>query len=98
VADYRYRPVKVGGEAYCAYFNGRGAPSCIIGHVFAYKGLTKANVGRLNTENGVVSLTWSGFLSVDDQTEEILKEAQNAQDAGKTWGEALAAAERVAAS
>ena len=81
------------GDYVCLYRNADGSPSCIVGHVFNYLGvLPKVGEGRSARQAvmdlGLVTGKWN-------PTSEILQTAQRDQDAGATWGEALAAAREV---
>jgi hypothetical protein len=72
----------------CVYF-AEGAPSCIIGHVLAYKGVPAEKMeGDPINAAPVVSL----HIAQDDSTACLLIDAQINQDAGIPWGEAVALA------
>lgn len=75
----------------CLYFEG-DAPSCIVGHVFAYKGMKPLPEDyNGSTVSGLAS--YERFFSVDGRrTLRALASAQGTQDAGEPWGDALAIA------
>lgn len=107
--DLLKRAVSEKGEDYvhkgkCVYFSeydvpGETAPPrCIVGHVLAYKGLTRADLeftndaglpDTLNSMNGVYELAEFGVIKCDSDTVTLLAAAQGAQDAHKTWGMSL---------
>ena len=88
-ADYVYDPDSANPGSYgCAYFQQDGTPSCLVGHVIAYKGLTKGLLGVWNGSD-VDLLVERGFLDLDERAQWLLANAQNLQDNGKSWGEAL---------
>lgn len=68
-------------------------PGCIAGHVYHRAGLELA---RLAEREGVVAYASSFLNVVSGDGPRILGAAQRQQDDGKTWGEALKAAERAA--
>lgn len=79
-------------EGACVYFDPEGGcPSCLVGHVLAYKGFSLddfspgSNINRWE----VAQLVESGFLLVDDETQTLLTIAQTEQDDGMTWGRAV---------
>lgn len=74
----------------CAYFNSDGTPSCLVGHVLAYKGLTLNDLGRYNVGVGIEELVRNGIIKIDDRTETLLDAAQCGQDTGVPWGMAVA--------
>lgn len=85
----------------CAYFEeafreNAGQPSCIVGHVLSYGGITEEDLNGANM-TGVRSLTGENsrchVLDVDDETRELLRAAQAFQDAGMPWGHAVAEAQ-----
>jgi hypothetical protein len=93
-ADYVYEQVSAPGYMLdtCAYFNPQtGEPSCIVGHVLAYKGLTLAQAvaGEWNTGVTARGLKQNyGVLDADAATLIFLNGAQESQDDGETWGKA----------
>lgn len=93
-ADYVYpRSNRDAFDSGCVYFEGT-TPSCIVGHVLAYKDVDGLDL-RYANEIGIANL--ASFvdnidLVIDERTVSLLEKAQDAQDSGKTWGEALAAA------
>lgn len=86
-ADYIYP--RVNNPDGCLYFEGN-APSCIVGHVLAYKGMEPfEDEGELNAST-VHSLRHHMLFEVDnDRTFEALRAAQTWQDSGETWGDTL---------
>lgn len=93
-ADYQYlappaSPEK-GTNGTCVYFYD-GKPSCIVGHVLAYKGMTAEEIGDNNAGSGVYSLSQLGIIEVDEVTREFLVQVQQEQDLGVTWGDSLRA-------
>ena len=74
-------------ESSCAY-SLDGEPACIVGHVYARLGLLP--LARRN------AIAWRMFPDlISEKARSALEAAQRVQDARGTWGEALAAAERV---
>lgn len=76
------------------YFKG-GQPHCIIGHVLAYKGLD------VNTPEYGGEFPYEGrevqdlkLLYCDGRTRELLLRAQEYQDQGRYWGDAVREAKR----
>ena len=101
-ADYQYQP-----DGACKYFEHDATegyvPSCIIGHVLAYKGVSRLELlndptyGDLNAGEGVSQLVNAGILSLDEKAKILLSWAQNEQDYSIAWGEAVKTAhEKVA--
>ena len=93
-ADYVYPRSNYPGG--CIYFSEGeegdevGAPSCIIGHVFAYKGMEPLPE---DVNGATVHGVHRRFFEVDNNwTLAALAKAQAAQDTGDTWGNALRAA------
>lgn len=100
--DYLYTiPEGIGS---CSYFDTKGRPSCIVGHVLSYKGLGaddlicpvlypygEAYLANYNTGSSVTKLYLEGILDAPYEVIDALSAAQGFQDTGKTWGEALAA-------
>jgi hypothetical protein len=89
--DYVYAPLTDMGRSQCAYFNPADkCPSCMVGYVLSYKGVT---YDVLETTNSVVTevqdLVEEGHLKVDNETLALLTIAQVEQDQGQTWGRAL---------
>lgn len=100
--DYVYERIgSVGGVGgMCAYFTPDGKPSCIVGHALAIEGLTLDEVGGENTasvetldEHLQATGRWWGLTP---GAVEVLAVAQQSQDTGETWGEALRCAEEAA--
>jgi hypothetical protein len=81
--DYVYEKTSTGLGS-CAYFIDN-QPSCIVGHVLAYKGVKPEDLpGRSNTAQ-------IGALAVgeDSRTNYLLDMAQVYQDRGVPWGQAV---------
>ena len=89
-ADYVYP--RVDNPDGCLYFESN-APSCIVGHVLAYKGMEPFEDDAEYNASTVHSLRHRMLFEVDnDRTFEALRTAQTRQDSGSTWGDALRAA------
>jgi hypothetical protein len=90
---YVYQNVKgTNGHDTCAYFDPETrAPSCIVGHVLASKGLTMDRLhGReRNLYTDVQGLIDGEILEVDNETQALLTIAQEKQDEGVPWGESV---------
>lgn len=102
-ADYTYQLVSVKYEGWdgkeaiatmCANFDPETkAPSCIVGHVFAAKGLTLDALGSTYNLSGVDTIVEEAdLLDLDAPTQHLLDRAQVNQDAGIPWGEAVRSA------
>jgi len=90
--DYVYRPARTPWDTGCAYFHGK-KPGCIIGHLFALKGVTAYDLGEIRNVMAVGDLIDNGFLTVEDvKTHRLLVEAQSLQDVQVPWGQAVASA------
>jgi hypothetical protein len=90
--DYVYEmPDGIDGQ--CMYVVD-GAPSCIIGHVYAYAG---GDLELLHQCEGVGAsvLRDQGVLFADERTLGLLRRAQMRQDSGDSWGVAVEVAIRV---
>lgn len=104
--DYTYEQ---GAYGRCLNFNiCTSAPSCIVGHILAYKGMTYAQMlGREAAHNdncmlanrvdynnsGICTLIGDGLVEVaDTKTEHFLSELQQLQDSGTSWGKSLRSA------
>lgn len=98
--DFIYSKVNDGyGNPGCVYFDPRTkSPSCIVGHVLADLGVTFDELDSydLNSDTDVASLVVEEFLAISPATMKVLAAAQVAQDTGRTWGDALKEAEKVA--
>lgn len=77
------------GHTDCVYFI-KGKPSCVIGYMLSYEGVTAAHVADSNNQ-GVHQLC----LGADAKTESFLAELQEGQDAEKPWGVVLINALKV---
>lgn len=91
--DYVYVPRSSDGA--CTYLHGR-KPGCIVGHVLIRHGVP-VEVIRKWEDRSADSLYHGGGLPnaatltplTDEPTAVILQQAQEIQDQGKPWGEAL---------
>ena len=88
-------------ERGCVYFDGEGAPSCIVGHVLAAYGYTSSLVegvpGTCGLSANASRITWVAErlgLPFSRHAVTVLDEAQYAQDQRYTWGEAYSRAAR----
>jgi hypothetical protein len=91
-ADYTYQMLTIGGSALCAYFDPETkAPSCIVGQVLAYKGVTfEAMVNQdKNVYASAGTLIDTKFVKADNETRALLEIVQSEQDAGMPWGRAV---------
>lgn len=85
------------GPAECLYGNSDGSPACIVGHVLHAWGMNLDDLA-----GDVHDLTTGGTYPEvaaalrEGPVVDILLEAQMIQDAGRTWGSALEAAESTA--
>lgn len=84
-ADYAYP------RSYCVYFEPDGSPSCIVGHVLAYMGVTRRDVLDWN-RSPVLTLCSLEVIEADYLTQRLLVLTQMHQDSGTPWGEAVAKA------
>ena len=99
-ADFTYEMVNRG----CVYTE-NGQPSCIVGHALASLGVPIEtlelidNVDREYTDSDMVSayedVLKPNGIRIGPKALEVLREAQEQQDAGLTWGYALEQAEAV---
>ncbi|QDP43864.1 hypothetical protein SEA_DALLAS_119 [Mycobacterium phage Dallas] len=83
--DYVYRD----DHYTCAYVQA-GGPSCLVGHGLWRLGLidAKFETNRLNVE--VFDHLWAEFgLEMDGEEVNWVQMAQERQDTGRTWGEAV---------
>jgi hypothetical protein len=91
--DYVYAPPldPETGANPCVYFSPADkAPSCMVGYVLSYKGVTYEDLAATDsTITEVQSLVEEGHLRVDNETLALLTVAQVEQDQGQTWGRAL---------
>jgi hypothetical protein len=89
--NFVYQPIRTSGHPQCAYFTPEdGAPSCLVGHVLAYKGLTHEDLDATNSGvTEVQDLVEEGHIRVDNETLALLTVAQVEQDQGQTWGRAV---------
>lgn len=103
--DYTY-PDNEMADGTCRYATAESTPSCIVGHVVHILDPEAfAQLARVEGEHGTdaaSSLAWrpidggEGYLAPgfwSDRAAGFLQAAQNMQDGGFTWGDALAHAE-----
>lgn len=74
----------------CYYFHGQ-EPGCIVGHILAEYGVRGDDMLESNWL-GVGELVEAGVLDLSLRSTALLNRAQGSQDAGYTWGEAVAVA------
>jgi len=90
--DHEYDPLQLpNGATACVYVH-EGAPSCLVGHVLHRAGIPLDVMGA--HEN--MGPAHPNFLRATGITEQValpLAAAQDVEDEGMTWGQALAAAE-----
>lgn len=80
--NYNYRL----NDGKCAYFNGDGSPSCVVGHVLAKVGLSINPMNSGNTARfHLLNLAKENFTP---KAIRLLRIAQKNQDTGSTWGQA----------
>lgn len=74
----------------CVYFEGE-QPSCLLGHVLAYKGLTAADVASANRNSaGIMSLIFTAIVEPENErVTHALRAAQDYQDEKLNWGYAV---------
>ncbi|RZU36030.1 hypothetical protein EV284_3513 [Streptomyces sp. BK022] len=91
-AGYTYQMLTIDEQSLCAYFDPKTkAPSCIVGQVLAYKGVTYDDLAgqEVNTYANIEALNDQGVVKVDNDTQALLEIAQSEQDAGMPWGRAV---------
>lgn len=87
-----HQPDKVaGGDAItCRYFEYDGSPSCLVGHAFAEELKTAGIVfGTWENEDGINSRSILEKISIEPDAVTYLSIAQEQQDFGQTWGDAV---------
>lgn len=99
-ADYVYDS---GEEVDCVYFkkdeSEQWQPSCIVGHVLAYRGVEADTLVGLDiNDDSTYSLVQKKIIDVDHKTDVLLGEAQKHQDLGIPWGVAVEKARAAADS
>jgi hypothetical protein len=88
---YQKPPASEGHIAVCRYVHG-DVPGCLIGHVLHRLGVS---LETLSVHEGQPAQYLAGTLDIGgDAVRWALGAAQEAQDGGSTWHEALACAER----
>lgn len=74
------------------YFDPKsGECGCIVGHVLSYYGITKEDLGKHNQGTGfgtILRLT-PRVVTCDPAAKALLQAAQEDQDSGATWGQAV---------
>lgn len=90
--DYVYPAAKTGDV--CTYANSDGTPSCIVGHFISridpegFKKVANMEASEGESFSPDAALKYAGIL-YDTESDYALSEAQDAQDSGQTWGDAL---------
>jgi hypothetical protein len=90
--DYTYKMLTIDDSALCAYFDpATKAPSCIVGQVLAYKGVTFDDMSSQdkNVYASAGTLIDTKFVKADNETRALLEIVQSEQDAGMPWGRAV---------
>lgn len=87
--DYVYRGAD--DEGGCQYFK-EGKPSCLVGHVLNYLGVSPDQVTEGETAGDELKLL--GF-ELDSRTELLVNKAQRKQDLGYYWDEAVRSAVHI---
>ena len=73
----------------CRYFTEEGQPACIVGEFFS-RTLQPEDLNRFYLEGRTVTDALQYLpMEVDEQTRSLLLTAQQSQDTGHTWGNAL---------
>lgn len=90
-ADHRFEPeVPDEADSYYYFHPDTGQPGCIVGHVLAYRGITPEDLADANSGTGFGSLLRATkVVACDPLARTLLITAQDEQDAGYTWGEAV---------
>lgn len=100
---YEHKPLYPLSSPTCNYVDGEGG-DCIVGHYLLRKGVPIERLVQADNAGGGTGLSASDLLArliaegvvvADVASIDMLAEAQYVQDSRKTWGKALAAAERV---
>lgn len=89
--DYVYPEEERTAMGDCRYFFD-GHPSCIIGHVLAYKGIGAEQIK--DYEGKYVGAVISKFFVPAIDVALLFTEAQSMQDNGHSWGQAVSEAKR----
>lgn len=88
-ADYVYPRMMTVGDitvaTQCDYFR-EDQPSCLVGHVLSYLGYDNADEAEGHSASYAMEKLGIEF---DDAAAFILEQAQDAQDSGTPWGEAV---------
>lgn len=104
-ADHVYKRVPSGsdihGEASMCNYEHNGRPSCIVGHALHYAGVTIEQLRKMDSDLKVSSIDMlyaEDLLPIEmtDDAADLFKAAQDAQDEGMPWGEAVAARRKAA--
>lgn len=73
----------------CRYFTDEGQPACIVGE-FISRTVEPEHINRFYIEGRIAPEAISLMpLEIDEQTMELLHRAQQRQDLGDSWGDAL---------
>lgn len=79
----------------CRYVEFVDQPSCLVGHVLHRAGVDAATLNRLDMLGVSASALADYGIQADVGAQRILGVAQQVQDSGKPWGEALRRAREV---
>lgn len=72
----------------CSYVRDDGTPSCIIGLIASYLGVTTEEMKRYEGRPGSFMLHDVGF-DFSARTDRLLTDVQQRQDGGRPWGAAV---------
>ncbi|KPC89903.1 hypothetical protein ADL27_38470 [Streptomyces sp. NRRL F-6602] len=97
--DYVYaRPEADNRAAACLYVHhddGTAKPGCLVGTVLHRLGVPLVELEKVEGEGAVSAVSTVATLEWHDAPSSALQAAQEVQDDGGTWAEALAAAEEM---
>lgn len=97
VADWEdYEPCPWHYSGGCRYFSDDGEPACLVGYVI-HEAIDHSQLNMMDIEaqqalDALKILNNWGVLSVDERTAELLYKAQQLQDSGVSWGQAVSQA------
>lgn len=89
-ADYVYPEFETG----CSYLDGEGNPSCLVGFVLTYAGVSGFEIENCEGTQAA-EVVGSIFPDTEDRVRAALRAAQQVQDNGGTWAEAVVEFDRV---
>jgi hypothetical protein len=93
--DFVYEPISAEKHGATCLYAYNDAPSCVVGHLCHTLGLSVAQLEFLDDaseilgDTGIGAFFNQGTILADRRTETLLREVQQYQDSGATWGEAL---------